>query len=113
MSTFMEDGKILVKIGQRFLLFDENGAFVDEIEFEDLREEREAEADAAEQKRKIKLQADKLDKQLKKSQTDKPGLNLNWDKINSTAQEKMQKKEDRDNFDLKYSADRMKLHRMS
>jgi len=48
MSTFLEDGKILVKIGQRFLLFDENGAFVDEIEFEDLREEREAEADAAE-----------------------------------------------------------------
>lgn len=55
MSTFLEDGKILIKIGQRFILFNENGAFIDEIEFEDLREEREAEADAAEQKRKIKL----------------------------------------------------------
>ena len=67
LSTFLVDGRILIKIAQRFMLFDPEGTFIDEIEFEDLREEREAEAEADEQKRKIKIQADKLDKQLKKS----------------------------------------------
>ena len=44
MSTFLSDGKILLKIAERFLLFDEKGVFIDEIQFEDLREEREADA---------------------------------------------------------------------
>jgi hypothetical protein len=95
LSTFLADGRILVKIAQRFLLFDPEGTFTDEIEFEDLREEREAEAEADEQKRKIKIQADKLDKQLKKSQTEKPGFNLNWGKINSKANDKAVSQEER------------------
>jgi len=50
---------------------------------------------------------------LKKSQTEKPGLNMNWGKTISTTQEKIQNKAEYDTFNLKHSADRMKLHRMS
>mgnify|MGYP006089676223 CR=1 FL=1 len=35
MSTFLEDGKILMKIGKRFMVFTSNGAFIDETEFND------------------------------------------------------------------------------
>lgn len=38
MATFLESGKILVKIGNRFMVFDEYGVFIDEAEFKDLRE---------------------------------------------------------------------------
>jgi hypothetical protein len=31
MSTFLDDGKIMVKIADRFLLFDSNGGFMDQI----------------------------------------------------------------------------------
>ena len=40
MSTFLEDGKIMVKIASRFLLFHSNGSFIDQIEFKEMREER-------------------------------------------------------------------------
>ena len=48
MSTFISndenDSLILVKCAQRFMLFEsEHGNFLDEVEFEDLREERESE----------------------------------------------------------------------
>ena len=55
MSTFINDGDkdyILVKCAQRYLLFDSfEGGFLDEIEFEDLREEKEADLRILEQKK--------------------------------------------------------------
>jgi long-subunit acyl-CoA synthetase (AMP-forming) len=35
MSTFLEDGKILVKNRRRFMVFTNNGNFIDEVEFND------------------------------------------------------------------------------
>ena len=54
MSTFLTKDRILLKLAQRFLLFDKDGAFIDQIEFEDLREEKEAEVKNEEKKRKLK-----------------------------------------------------------
>ena len=34
MSTFLNDGSILLKMGQRFLHFTQNGKFISEVEFE-------------------------------------------------------------------------------
>jgi len=37
MSTFLDNGKILIKIRRRFMIFTGDGAFIDECEFnEDL-----------------------------------------------------------------------------
>ena len=36
MSTFLDNGKILLKVGNRFLLFENDGEFVDEVEFDDI-----------------------------------------------------------------------------
>ena len=33
MSTYVEGGKILVKVFKRFMVFTQNGEFVDEVEF--------------------------------------------------------------------------------
>jgi hypothetical protein len=33
-TTFMDDGKILMNVGHRFSLFDRDGIFMDEIEFQ-------------------------------------------------------------------------------
>tara|TARA_B110000285_G_C15032107_1_gene567330 strand:+ start:768 stop:944 length:177 start_codon:yes stop_codon:yes gene_type:complete len=35
MSTFLEDGKILIKIRRRYMVFTCNGAFIDEAQFDD------------------------------------------------------------------------------
>jgi hypothetical protein len=35
MSTFLEDGKILIKIRRRYMVFTSNGAFLDEAQFDD------------------------------------------------------------------------------
>jgi hypothetical protein len=35
MSTFLDDGKILVKVRRRFMVFTGNGNFIDEVEFND------------------------------------------------------------------------------
>ena len=35
MSTFLENGNILVKVRNRFMIFTENGAFIDEVEIND------------------------------------------------------------------------------
>jgi hypothetical protein len=35
LSTFLEDGKILMKIGKRFMVFTTNGAFIDETHYND------------------------------------------------------------------------------
>ena len=35
MSTFIFEGKILVKIRRRFMVFDYKGDFIDEVEFND------------------------------------------------------------------------------
>lgn len=35
MSTFLENGKILVKIRRRFMIFTGDGAFIDEVTFND------------------------------------------------------------------------------
>jgi hypothetical protein len=35
MSTFLTDGKILVKIRRRFMVFSSNGNFIDEVKFND------------------------------------------------------------------------------
>lgn len=35
MSTFLEDGKILIKIRRRFMVFTADGAFIDEVKFDD------------------------------------------------------------------------------
>lgn len=35
MSSFLEDGKILMKIRRRFMVFTADGAFIDEVEFND------------------------------------------------------------------------------
>ena len=35
MSTFLENGKILVKIRRRFMIFTGDGAFIDEVDFND------------------------------------------------------------------------------
>jgi hypothetical protein len=35
MSTFLEDGKILIKIRRRYMVFNCNGAFIDEAQFDD------------------------------------------------------------------------------
>ena len=40
MSTFLHNGNILIKIAHRYLLFDSDGGFIDQIEFKSLREER-------------------------------------------------------------------------
>jgi hypothetical protein len=39
MSTFLDDGDILLQVGYRFMLFENNGEFKDEIEFSDVAEE--------------------------------------------------------------------------
>ena len=39
MSTFLDDGDILLKVGYRYMLFHNDGEFVDEIEFSDVSEE--------------------------------------------------------------------------
>jgi hypothetical protein len=42
MSTFLENGLILVKLRRRFMVFNSNGSFIDEIEFNrDLKAEDE------------------------------------------------------------------------
>jgi hypothetical protein len=33
MSTFLENGLILVKLRRRFMVFNSNGSFIDEVEF--------------------------------------------------------------------------------
>ena len=38
-SSFLDDGKILLKVGHRFLIFNEIGDFIDETEFKDTGEE--------------------------------------------------------------------------
>lgn len=35
MSTFLENGKIMIKIRRRFMIFTNDGAFIDEVEFND------------------------------------------------------------------------------
>lgn len=35
MSTYLEDGKILIKILNRFMVFTSNGGFIDECQFDD------------------------------------------------------------------------------
>ena len=35
MSSFLEDGKILMKIRRRFMVFTSDGEFIDEVEFND------------------------------------------------------------------------------
>ena len=35
MSTFLESGKIMIKIRRRYMVFTSDGAFIDEIEFND------------------------------------------------------------------------------
>ena len=35
MSSFMSDGKILMKIRRRFMVFTGDGAFIDEVTFND------------------------------------------------------------------------------
>jgi hypothetical protein len=35
MSTFLEDGKIMIKIRRRYMIFTSDGAFIDEVEFND------------------------------------------------------------------------------
>jgi len=41
MTTFLENGEILLKIKNRFLLFTSTGDFTDEIEFKDLKDEQD------------------------------------------------------------------------
>lgn len=38
-STFLDDGQVLLKIGSRFLIFNETGEFIDEIDFKDITQE--------------------------------------------------------------------------
>jgi hypothetical protein len=46
MSSFLNDGKILVKIRRRFMVFTSDGAFIDEVEFnEDILNEVEEDTD--------------------------------------------------------------------
>lgn len=40
LATFLDDGKIFLKIGNRYMLFNEYGSFIDEIEFEQANTER-------------------------------------------------------------------------
>jgi len=35
MSTFMPDGKILLRVNQRFMIFNSEGAFIQEVHFKD------------------------------------------------------------------------------
>ena len=35
MSSFLNDGKILIRCANRFMIFEENGTFIDEVEFND------------------------------------------------------------------------------
>jgi hypothetical protein len=49
----------------------------------------------------------KLDKQMKKSK------NMNWNVATHDVEEKIHTKEEKEQFNLKNSSDRMKLHRMS
>jgi hypothetical protein len=39
MSSFLDDGKILVKIRRRFMVFSRDGAFIDEVTFSDFENE--------------------------------------------------------------------------
>jgi hypothetical protein len=41
MTTFLDDGNILLKVGYRFMLFENNGEFKDEIDFSDIAKENE------------------------------------------------------------------------
>lgn len=36
MTTFLDDGNILLKCGYRFMLFENTGEFKDQIEFSDI-----------------------------------------------------------------------------
>lgn len=36
LSTFLSDGRILLKSGYRFYIFDKDGNFIDEIDFTDV-----------------------------------------------------------------------------
>jgi hypothetical protein len=35
MSTFLDNGKIMIKIRRRFMIFTHDGAFIDEVDFND------------------------------------------------------------------------------
>lgn len=51
MSTFLNNELILVKCAHRFMIFEaEHGEFIDQVEFQDMRDEREAQLIAAEKK---------------------------------------------------------------
>jgi len=39
LSTFLASGEILLKVGERFMIFDKQGNFKDEVEYQDLKEE--------------------------------------------------------------------------
>jgi hypothetical protein len=39
MTTFLDDGNILLKVGYRYMIFKNNGEFRDEIDFSDVAEE--------------------------------------------------------------------------
>jgi hypothetical protein len=41
LSTFLDNGKILVQIAHRFFIFAKDGTFLDEIEFEEMRKEND------------------------------------------------------------------------
>lgn len=47
MSTFLEDGKILIKIRRRYMVFTANGAFLDEAQFDDSILDEQKDDDAA------------------------------------------------------------------
>jgi hypothetical protein len=41
LSTFLDNGQVLVQIAHRFFIFNEFGIFLDEIEFEEMRLEND------------------------------------------------------------------------
>ena len=65
------------------MLFDKNGAFIDQIEFEDLRAEREKEAENLKLQKHYTKINDKMDKGMKKH-----GNKVNWGLMNQKSQEK-------------------------
>ena len=43
MTTFLDTGDIFLKIKNRYLIFDNTGEFIDEVEFTDIKESEEEE----------------------------------------------------------------------
>tara|TARA_B110000285_G_C15033723_1_gene568087 strand:+ start:505 stop:1170 length:666 start_codon:yes stop_codon:yes gene_type:complete len=67
-STFLDDGKIFLNVGHRFVLFDKDGIFMDPVEFK-FSEHQQKQALVSKLKNRVFLQEELNNKPIKKQET--------------------------------------------